>query len=71
MATSEGGPVPPLSVVAVVCNNELHYGIFGDTNGCDDDNFTGEASIGLARMCFPDEELGGDKGHTDHDVLCE
>jgi hypothetical protein len=28
--TLSGGPVSPLSVVAVVCNNQLHYGIFGE-----------------------------------------
>ncbi|TGZ83149.1 fungal chitosanase [Ascodesmis nigricans] len=65
----EKGPVPELGVVAVVCGDKLRYAVFGDTNGCDDDNFTGEASIALARMCFPDEGLDGDNGHTDHDVL--
>ncbi|KAA8903987.1 fungal chitosanase of glycosyl hydrolase group 75-domain-containing protein [Sphaerosporella brunnea] len=61
--------VKPLSVVAVVCNRKLHYAVWGDTNGCDDDNFTGEASLALARLCFPDEGVSGDNGHTPHDVL--
>jgi chitosanase len=63
--------IQPLSVVAVVCGGALHYGVFGDTNGCDDDNFTGEASLALAKLCFPDDGMSGNNGHTDHDVLCE
>ncbi|KAK2733937.1 hypothetical protein FQN57_001920 [Myotisia sp. PD_48] len=55
-----------LSVVAVVCNNQLFYGVWGDTNG---ENRVGEASISLAQACFPDEKLNGDKGHGAHDVL--
>lgn len=27
--TVHGGPILPLSVVAIVCNGQLHYGIFG------------------------------------------
>jgi chitosanase len=56
----------PLSVVAVVCNGQLHYGIWGDTNG---GVSTGEASISLADLCFPNEHLDGDHGHDPNDVL--
>ncbi|KAL1984741.1 hypothetical protein VTN96DRAFT_8682 [Rasamsonia emersonii] len=56
----------PLSVMAVVCNNNLFYGIWGDTNGGTD---TGEAAISLATACFPNEDISGDSGHTQHDVL--
>ena len=79
----------PLSVMAVVCNNQLvrldspyndhcypqlgtqtnfqqFYGVWGDTNGYDS---TGEASIALAQMCFPNDGLTGDNGHGPDDVL--
>jgi len=64
-----GGPVPALSTVAVVCNNQIFYSVFGDTNGCDDDNATGEASFALANLCFPGQGLGGNQGHSAHDIL--
>ncbi|KAJ5110399.1 hypothetical protein N7532_000934 [Penicillium argentinense] len=51
----------PLSVMAVVCNNQV-----GDTNGEDS---TGEASISLAQMCFPDDDTNGNNGHGQEDVL--
>ncbi|KAF3911300.1 hypothetical protein ABW21_db0202233 [Orbilia brochopaga] len=63
------GIISPLALVAVVCNNQLLYSVWGDTNGCDDDDFTGEASISLAQMCFPNEGLNGNNGHEPHDVL--
>ncbi|KAF7718842.1 Chitosanase [Penicillium ucsense] len=56
----------PLSVMAVVCNNQLLYGIWGDTNGYDS---TGEASIALAQMCYPNDGLTGDNGHGPDDVF--
>jgi chitosanase len=56
----------PLSIMAVVCNNQLHYGIWGDFNG---GTLTGETSLSMADLCFPEENLSGDKGHTGHDVL--
>ncbi|KAK5991545.1 Endo-chitosanase [Cladobotryum mycophilum] len=56
----------PLSVMAVVCNNQVHYGIWGDTNGF---HSTGEASISLGKLCFPNEHLTGDNGHDPKDVL--
>ncbi|KAK6544696.1 hypothetical protein TWF694_001382 [Orbilia ellipsospora] len=63
------GTIQPLAFVAVVCNNQLFYSVWGDTNGCDDNEFTGEASISLAQMCFPSEGLNGNNGHEDRDVL--
>ncbi|KFY09513.1 hypothetical protein V491_08125 [Pseudogymnoascus sp. VKM F-3775] len=56
----------PLSVMAVVCNDQVFYGIWGDTNG---GTSVGEASISLADLCFPDEDLNGNKGHDQKDVL--
>lgn len=58
--------IQPLSVVAVVCGEKLVYGVWGDVNG---GKVTGETSLSLAKQCFPDEELSGDSGHSDHDVL--
>ncbi|KAH7227594.1 fungal chitosanase of glycosyl hydrolase group 75-domain-containing protein [Fusarium oxysporum] len=58
--------IKPLSVMAVVCNGEVHYGIWGDTNG---GTSTGEASISLAELCFPNQGLNGDMGHGEKDVL--
>ncbi|KAI1017712.1 hypothetical protein LB504_004010 [Fusarium proliferatum] len=52
--------IKPLSVMAV------HYGIWGDTNG---GTSTGEASISLAELCFPNQGLNGDNGHGQKDVL--
>ncbi|KAJ2967923.1 hypothetical protein NQ176_g9432 [Zarea fungicola] len=56
----------PLSVMAVVCNNQVWYGVWGDTNT---EPTTGEASIALAKLCFPNEHLTGDNGHGAKDVL--
>jgi chitosanase len=43
-----------------------HYGIWGDING---GTSTGEASISLADLCFPEEGLNGDMGHGGKDIL--
>ncbi|KAK0766384.1 hypothetical protein N5P37_000107 [Trichoderma harzianum] len=61
--------VEPLSVMAVVCNNQLIYGVWGDTNG-DDGDFpvVGEASISLATACFGNS-INGNNGHDQTDVL--
>ncbi|OGM46668.1 chitosanase [Aspergillus bombycis] len=56
----------PLSVMAVVCNKKLFYGIWGDTNG---HTATGEASLSMAELCFPEEDPSGDSGHEENDVL--
>ncbi|KAF5680531.1 chitosanase [Fusarium denticulatum] len=58
--------IKPLSVMAVVCNGQVHYGVWGDTNG---GTSTGEASISLAELCFPNQGLNGDNGHGEKDVL--
>ncbi|KAF3935050.1 hypothetical protein ABW20_dc0106558 [Dactylellina cionopaga] len=63
------GTIQPLALIAVVCNNQLFYSVWGDSNGCDGDDVTGEASISLAQLCFPKEGLNGNNGHEPHDVL--
>lgn len=61
--------IEPLSIMAVVCNNRLVYGIWGDTNGDDgDEAMVGEASISLATACFGNR-MNGNFGHDDDDVL--
>ncbi|GKZ26241.1 hypothetical protein AbraIFM66951_004429 [Aspergillus brasiliensis] len=50
----------PLSVMGVF------YGIWGDTAG---GSWTGEASIALAKLCFPDDGMSGNNGHVTDDVL--
>ncbi|KAK4222396.1 glycoside hydrolase family 75 protein [Podospora fimiseda] len=59
----------PLSIVAVVCGNQLIYGIWGDING-DDDGYpvVGEASISLATACYGNG-MTSDAGHDEDDVL--
>ncbi|KAI9925881.1 hypothetical protein ASPWEDRAFT_158487 [Aspergillus wentii DTO 134E9] len=56
----------PLSVMAVVCGGQVYYGVWGDTNG---GTSTGEASISLAQLCFPNDKISGDNGHDEEDVL--
>jgi hypothetical protein len=60
--------IKPLSVMAVVCNNKLVYGVWGDTNGEEDEPKVGEASISLATECFG-KAINGDNGHDQKDVL--
>ena len=51
--------------MAVVCGGQLIYGVWGDTNGADDDEpLVGEASLALATACFGD----GMAAHNGHDV---
>lgn len=47
-------------------NNIQHYGIWGDTNG---GTSTGEASLAMGKLCFPNENLSGDNGHDGKDVM--
>lgn len=61
--------VKPLSVMAVVCGNQLIYGVWGDTNGNDGPPLVGEASISLATACYGKENINGDSGHDENDVL--
>ncbi|KAF2123123.1 chitosanase [Lophiotrema nucula] len=63
---TDAADIQHLSVVAVLCNNQLLYGVWGDTNGA---TSVGESSLALGQLCFPDEEINGDSGHTEHDVL--
>ncbi|KAF2727200.1 fungal chitosanase [Polyplosphaeria fusca] len=63
---AQSANIKPLSVVAVVCNNQLLYGVWGDVNG---GILTGESSVALAQMCFPSEGLDANHGHEGHDVL--
>ncbi|KAH7347824.1 fungal chitosanase [Plectosphaerella cucumerina] len=61
--------IEPLSIMAVVCNNQLVYGIWGDTNGDDgEEAMVGEAAISLATACFGNR-MNGNFGHDDNDVL--
>ncbi|KAL2871647.1 uncharacterized protein BJX67DRAFT_377396 [Aspergillus lucknowensis] len=62
--------VQPLSLVAVVCNNQLFYGVWGDVNG--DDGvlpLVGEASLALATACFGHGAVDEDTGYDGTDVL--
>ncbi|KAF2475135.1 putative chitosanase CSN1 [Lindgomyces ingoldianus] len=58
--------IQPLSVVAVVCGGNMFYGVWGDVNG---GISTGESSLALGQLCFPDGGITGDNGHSEHDVL--
>ncbi|PLB45331.1 hypothetical protein P170DRAFT_513354 [Aspergillus steynii IBT 23096] len=60
--------LPENNVAAVICNGKMYYGILGDSNG-DTPLVTGEASWLMARTCFPDDNLDGNKGHSDPDVI--
>ncbi|KAF3021604.1 hypothetical protein E8E14_013849 [Neopestalotiopsis sp. 37M] len=62
--------IEPLSLMAVVCGDELIYGIWGDENGDDAgrEAMVGEASISLATACFG-RGVNGNSGHDDDDVL--
>ncbi|KAI1172702.1 chitosanase [Nemania sp. FL0916] len=61
--------VKPLSVMAVVCGDQLIYGIWGDENGDDGPKaMVGEASISLATACFG-YDINGNNGHEQTDVL--
>ncbi|KAI0165619.1 glycoside hydrolase family 75 protein [Xylariaceae sp. FL1272] len=60
--------IEPLSVMGVVCGNQLIYGIWGDRNGDDGpEAMVGEASISLATVCLG-TGITEDNGHTDLDV---
>ncbi|OJJ03264.1 hypothetical protein ASPVEDRAFT_63056 [Aspergillus versicolor CBS 583.65] len=61
------GAIPGNNVAAVICNNKMFYAILGDTNG-NNPQVTGEASLLLARSCFPKDNLSGDSGHEEMDV---
>ncbi|KAI2611598.1 glycoside hydrolase family 75 protein [Hypoxylon fragiforme] len=59
----------PLSVMAVVCNNSVVYGIWGDTNSDDGVNpRIGESSISIATLCFG-TDTDGEAGYDKADIL--
>ncbi|OAQ59425.1 fungal chitosanase [Pochonia chlamydosporia 170] len=59
----------PLSVMAVVCGDQMFYGVWGDTNGDDQPRAAiGEASLSLATLCFGNG-INGNAGHGEPDVL--
>ncbi|RWA03378.1 hypothetical protein EKO27_g11725 [Xylaria grammica] len=61
--------IEPLSIIAVVCGDQLIYGIWGDENGDDGPKAViGEASISLATACFGGG-ITGNNGHEETDVL--
>lgn len=48
----------------------MFYGIYGDAAG-DTPEVIGEASWLMARTCFPNDNLNGNRGHDNVDVTCE
>lgn len=48
----------------------MFYGIYGDTNFGSPQNI-GEASWLMARTCFPNDNLNGNRGHVETDVTCK
>jgi chitosanase len=61
--------VEPLSIVTVVCGDQLVYGVWGDTNGDDNEHpMVGEASLALATACYG-PSISGNSGHDESDVL--
>ncbi|KAI3608025.1 extracellular chitosanase [Moniliophthora roreri] len=59
--------VLPNALGAIICNGKIFYGIMGDTNGANP-QMIGEASYLLARTCFPQDNLNGNRGHEARDV---
>ncbi|KAL2828345.1 fungal chitosanase of glycosyl hydrolase group 75-domain-containing protein [Aspergillus pseudoustus] len=60
--------VHALSLAAVVCGDQLIYGIWGDVNGDDGPPLVGEASLALATACFG-QAVNGSSGWDGTDVL--
>jgi len=54
-----------LDVVGVICNGQLTWAVFGDTNGASQ---MGEGSLRLAQNCFG-PSMTGDNGHGAPDVV--
>jgi len=59
--------LPGNNVAAVICNGNMFYGIFGDSNG-DSPEVIGEASWKMGQACFPDGDISGANGHGAADV---
>ncbi|KAK7002141.1 fungal chitosanase of glycosyl hydrolase group 75-domain-containing protein [Favolaschia claudopus] len=57
----------PNALGAIICNGNLFYAIFGDTNGASPE-VIGEGSLLLGQTCFPDDEINGNNGHEALDV---
>ncbi|WPG98148.1 chitosanase [Acrodontium crateriforme] len=60
--------IEPLSVVAVVCGDNMFYGVWGDENGNDGQPLVGEASLSMATLCYG-KSVNGNSGHDDNDVM--
>ncbi|KAJ7576857.1 fungal chitosanase of glycosyl hydrolase group 75-domain-containing protein [Mycena floridula] len=61
------GTISPNALGAVICNDRLFYAIYGDQNGASPE-VIGEASIMLAKTCFPNDNISGNSGHDKVDV---
>ncbi|KAI0175181.1 fungal chitosanase of glycosyl hydrolase group 75-domain-containing protein [Pestalotiopsis sp. NC0098] len=59
--------IEPLSVMAVVCDNKMFYGVWGDTQSSDPP-LVGAASLSLATACYG-RGVDSDGGHSANDVL--
>jgi len=59
--------LPGNNVAAVICNGNMFYGVFGDSNG-DSPEVIGEASWRMGTACFPDGDISGANGHGATDV---
>lgn len=66
-ATTYKSDLPGDNIAAVICNDKMLYGIYGDSDG-DDPEVIGEASWLMARTCFPNDNLNGNSGHENSDV---
>ncbi|KAJ2969536.1 hypothetical protein NQ176_g8611 [Zarea fungicola] len=60
--------IEPLSLVAVVCGDQLIYGVWADTNGDDGPPLVGEVSLSLGQQCYG-RSVNGGTAHDDNDVL--
>ncbi|GAB1309859.1 Endo-chitosanase [Madurella fahalii] len=61
--------IRPLSVMAVVCGDQLVYGVWGDMNGDDGPKpMVGEVSLSLATACGG-PRMSGSEGLDEEDVL--
>ncbi|KAF7327226.1 Endo-chitosanase [Mycena kentingensis (nom. inval.)] len=57
----------PNALGAIICGQQMVYGIYGDQNG-DDPQVIGEASILVGQTCFPRAGINGGRGHDRADV---
>ncbi|KAJ5190914.1 uncharacterized protein N7498_009899 [Penicillium cinerascens] len=66
-ATTYQSVLPGNNIGAVICDGNMFYGIYGDSNGGTPE-VIGEASWLMARTCFPNDDLNGNDGHDGVDV---